>query len=243
LDVLAGLPGGEGVAGMNRAGRFLWECLLDAYDSFSQLMVANLLWFSLTLPILTAPPAAAGLYYYTHELASNHAVDWHTFFEGFRKYFWRSWLWALANLVAIIVFGINAWFYNQVKTSWAPWVAGLSIGLLVIWLLLQFFTFPLLLEQTDQRLRVAIRNSAVLYLKRPGPCIGLVLFLVPLAALSFVIPPLMIIIYAAVAAFLVNRWVIYLLEDIFKSQKISSSQIADQRLDSISTFHKGDRAK
>ncbi len=227
---------------MNRAGRFLWECLLDAYDSFSQLMVVNLLWFFLTLPVVTAPPAAAGLYYYTHELASNHPVDWHTFFDGFRKYFWRAWLWALANLIAIIVFVVNAWFYYQVKTTWAPWIAGISIGLLVIWLLLQFYTFPLLLEQTDQRVRVAIRNSAVLYLKRPGPCLGLVLFLAPLGALSIVIPPLIIIIYAAVAAFLVNRWVIYLLEDILNRQKSISSQGADARLDSMSSLKKGDRS-
>ncbi len=199
---------------MDSSGRIIRDALLEAYDSFSQLAIANILWFILTIPLVTAPPAAAGLFFYTHELAHRHPVDWRTFFTGFRKYFWLSWIWAVTNLVAIIILGVNAWFYMQVKTAWAPWMAGFFVGILVLWLLLQMYTFPLLLEQTDQRMRVALRNSVVLYLKRAGFSLALVFIVIPFAIISTIIPPLWIIITAAASAFLVNNCMIYLIDDI-----------------------------
>jgi hypothetical protein len=46
-------------------------------------------------------------------------------------------------------------------------VQGLFVGLLILWILLNIYTFPLLLEQSDRRLVVALRNSLVIYIRRP----------------------------------------------------------------------------
>jgi 4-hydroxybenzoate polyprenyltransferase len=74
---------------------------------------------------------------------------------------------------------------------------------------------PLLLEQTDRRLLTALRNSLVLFIRRPGFTLGLILFLASLIALStLVLPPAWLILTASLSAFLANKGAIYLIGDL-----------------------------
>jgi uncharacterized membrane protein YesL len=189
------------------------QALLEAYDDFARLVVFNLLWLLLSLPLVTAPPAAAGLYHATRELALRRPVDWHTFFEGFRQHFWLSWRWGLPNLLVAGVLGFNAWFYGQLQQPWTPLVQGALLGLFVLWLLLQLYTFPLLLAQQDRRLRVALRNSLVLYLKYPGFSLVLVGFTALLAALSTLLQLPWALISASLLAYVTHFCIFFLLKD------------------------------
>lgn len=204
---------------MQSAGRQIWESLVETYYNFSELAITNLLWLVFTIPLVTAAPAAAGLYYATNQLAHQNLVTWRTFFAGFRTHFWLGWRWGLSNLLVLTVLGVNFWFYGQVQTSWADWVRGICLGLMGLWSLLQLYTFPLLLEQEDRRMRTAVRNSLVFFIRRPGFSISLSLFLVLAAVVStLLLQPFWLLLTASLCAYLANRAAIYLIKDLQSSQ-------------------------
>lgn len=186
--------------------RLIWDALVDAYYEAVPLATFNVLWFILTLPVITALPATAGLYYATNQLAHQKHVTWRTFFEGFRSHFWLGWHWGLANLLVLMVLGFNFWFYGRVEASWAVWAQGALLGLMGLWGFLQLYTFPLLLEQEDRRMRIALRNSLVLFLKHPAFSIGLAFFVMLLVLVStFLLPPFWLLFTASLSAYLANR--------------------------------------
>lgn len=199
---------------METAWYVIRKGLVEAYDSYLELVIANLLWFVLTLPIITAPLAAAGLYYSTNQLAHRKQVSWRTFFEGFHGRSAAGLRWSLLNLVAILGIVANVWFYGNVRASWGGWVQGLFVGLLILWLLLQVYTFPLLLEQQEQRMRQALRNSLVLFIRKPFFSLGLVIFLALILGLSTYFRLPWVIFTASLTAYLANRCTIYLLRDL-----------------------------
>ncbi|MBN1147768.1 MAG: DUF624 domain-containing protein [Anaerolineales bacterium] len=200
---------------MRSLGHVLTLWLADAWRALWELLVFNLLWLALTLPLVTAPPAIAGLYYATNQLAHEKEANWRTFLEGFRRYFWLSWRWMLANLLVAALVLANYLFYGRFQAQWGSAVQGVFLGLLFLWVLLQIYTFPLLLEQADQRLFTALRNSLVFYLRRPGFALGMALFL--LAALYLLTRfawPTWLVVTAGLNAYLANHAVLYLIKDL-----------------------------
>lgn len=198
---------------MKTDGLWIRDALVDAYYESVPLIIINLLWFLLTLPLITAPPAVAGLYYATNRLAHRQSANWRTFFEGFRAHFWLSWRWALANLLVLTILAGDAWFYGRMGWDWSYWLQGVFLALVILWGLLQIYTFPLLLEQEDRRMTTAVRNSAVLYLKHPLFSIGLALLVVLLVAVStWLLPLCWLFLTPSLSAFLTNRGTIVLIE-------------------------------
>jgi uncharacterized membrane protein YesL len=188
---------------------------LDLYYDSIPFIGINLLWFLLTLPLITAFPAMAGLYYATNQLAHGKSAGGSEFFEGFRNYFWVSWCWGLMNIFVIVVLAVNIWFYGQVKASWADLIRGTSLGLMVIWGSMQFYIFPFLIEQKDRRLKVAVRNTLVMSLRSPLRTFGLaigVMALTLIAAQYFA--PALAIFLVSLSAYYANRTVIRTIDDL-----------------------------
>jgi uncharacterized membrane protein YesL len=191
-----------------------WEILVTAFYELLFLAAVNLLWLLLSLPLVTAPGAAAGLYYVTNELAHGREVRWPVFFTGFRRYFWLGWRWALVNLVFVGAAYANLRFYEQFSGWWVVWVERLFLGLLSGWLLLQVYVLPLLIEQQDRRQLTALRNSAVLYLRRPTASLLLLALLAVVVTLSLAAPVLWALITPALIAFLCNATMVKLVDSL-----------------------------
>jgi uncharacterized membrane protein YesL len=187
----------------------LQAVLADAFRASIALIQANIIWFLLTIPVVTAFPALGGLYYATNQIAHGRSADWRTFLTGFRAHFWLSWRWGLVNVLVLGVIGISLWLYTHVGVSWLGWVHSVALGLLLLWGILQLYTFPLLLEQTDRRMPVALRNSGAILLRRPiftlGVALGFALVAVPSV---YIFPPAWIFISASLCTYLANRAVI-----------------------------------
>lgn len=110
----------------------LTDWLVEAYHNMAELVIVNILWFLLTLLVVTAPPAVAGLYYATNQIAYEKAISWRTFFEGFRTFFWMSWRWALMVVLVAALLIFNYLFYHGFGTEWSYWVQGAFLGLLIL---------------------------------------------------------------------------------------------------------------
>jgi len=119
-------------------------------------------------------PAAAGLQYMTHELAEGEIMTFSDVWWGLRKY-WvpalRSWL---TSLIVTVLLLANVIFYARAvttHTSTVHAVAGpleaLWIALLLFWLLLHLYVFPLLMVQESPGLLTTYRNAALMVAARP----------------------------------------------------------------------------
>jgi uncharacterized membrane protein YesL len=203
---------------MSASFRVIWEGLQDAFDSMAELVIVNFLWVLLTIPVLTAPASLAGAYYMTNLLAHRKPVTWRTFFEGFRQFFWLSWGWALSNLLVAFVIYSNYVFYRRFNGSWVAYVQGIVLGLGILWLVLQMYVFPLLIEQEDRRLRIALRNSFILLVSNPGLALVLIVFLLIVAGLSVILQVPWLIITVSLSTFLVNWCVLHVLEAVREQQ-------------------------
>jgi uncharacterized membrane protein YesL len=191
------------------------ETLIDSYYSFSALVIVNLLWTVFTLFVVTAPPAAAGLYYATNQLAHGNSIGGRTFIKGLGDYFWVGWLWGIINALVLGVLGFYFWFMTESTIPLRSIVQGLCIGLGIVWILAQFYTFPLLFEQEDVRIGTAIRNSFVLLLRKPRFILSLSLFVLLLSILTtLILAPLWLIFAPSLITYLANRATLFAIKDL-----------------------------
>ena len=170
--------------------RLLWKALVNAYDTGWELVLINLMWFVLSVPIITLPATMAGLAYYMHELSHGESVSWKDFFVGIRKFFWPSMRFLLANLFIFFVLLFYHIYFTALHNNFTPLVIGLIYGIALIWLLLAPFIFPLMIEQKKPGLRSALRNSLVMYVKWPGITLLVVIliYILVLGSTYFIIP-------------------------------------------------------
>jgi hypothetical protein len=198
---------------MRSLGQVLYPWLVDVWHNLWELLVFNLLWLILCVPLVTAPAAIAGLYYATNQLAHEREVNWKVFFDGFRLHFWLGWRWGLINLLIVALVVSNYIFYARFQAKWSAWVQGAILGLFVIWDLLQIYTFPLLLEQSERKFIVALRNSLVMYLKFPGFSLGMGLIILIVAVLLTRFAwPTWLVLNAGLITYMSNRATIYLVD-------------------------------
>src|SRR6266498_5968430 len=97
--------------------RVLRDKLINAYLDLIPLIILNLVWFIISLPIITLIPATGGLFYATNKLAHGHSADWRTLIEGFRLYFWQSWVIGLVSVLLVVVFATNFLFYSFIDSG------------------------------------------------------------------------------------------------------------------------------
>jgi uncharacterized membrane protein YesL len=203
---------------VTKDGLYAW--LVEGFHNFFDILLANVLWALFTFPILTAPPAAAGLYFVANQLAHDRPVTWRSFFEGFRQYFWVSWRWALINLLVLAILISNIIFYTEMEGDIFFWVRAIFIALVLIWLLVQTYTFPLLIEQTEARVLLALRNSVGLFAFNPKYALGVAMVILLLAYLTtFFVWPAWLLFTAGISAYLASRATGYIVRQILDSQK------------------------
>ncbi len=201
---------------MRNIGKIMLGGLYTAWDGFWLLWLANVLWFVLCLPIITAPAAFAGLYYTTHQIAYGESVDWKTFFEGIKRYFWPGLRWFMANLLVAFVLGFYFLFFSSsgnLSQVTNEILSGVPFGLLIVWGIINAFTFPLMLEQEKPSYLNALRNSLVFYLKWPGYSLAFVVFNAAVIALCAWLQVPILIILGSLTALMTCVCVKYKVEE------------------------------
>jgi hypothetical protein len=74
----------------------------------------------------------------------------------------------LLNLLVVAVVVSNIWFYGQFDADWTVIVRMILSFLSLVWLMVQFYVLPYLMEQEDKSLRLALRNGLFTALAAPG---------------------------------------------------------------------------
>lgn len=149
---------------MSDAWQVFRRTLSDLWDEMYLMAVVNVLWVALNLLLVTGPPATAGLFVFTHRLARGEDASLRDFFAGFRRYFWRSWLWAIVAGAGFIILGGDVVLTGRLSSAgYVIFIQGFFLALLFLWAFLLLYAFPLLLEQERPSLLLALRNAFVMF--------------------------------------------------------------------------------
>jgi len=198
--------------------RVFWDALKDFWDELFLLVLMNIVTALLVIPVVTFPPALAGLWNTANLVTQGKAVGWRDYFDGFRRYFWKAWGLALLNVLVAIIVLTNIRFYVpgnapfEISSTLSLWLRSLWVAVAFLWLIFQMYPLALLLEQEDQRLRTALRNAAVIFIANPGFTLVLALLLLIVAVISTLLPVLWFCVTPALFAVVCNKAVRRLLE-------------------------------
>jgi len=222
------------------------RAVLDLYEEWFSLIIANLICFVCFIPglmailillglvlerpevgpmwpvflplsvvtILTGGPGLAGIHNLTHPIPHERRIDFSYFWEGFKLYYLKSWqilgLWMLGT----VMLAVNIWFYRM----W--WQQGTQIALIpvivflwviVLWVGIFPYLFPLLLEQEDKRVLLVFKNAFLLALVNPGFTMLLMALLGATLLLSLIFPPLLLLATYSLMALVDNRAIVQLI--------------------------------
>ena len=208
----------------------VWAAIKDFWDELFLLMLMNIVTVLLIIPVVTFPPALAGLWNAANIVAQGRTIHWSDYFVGFRRYFWKAWLLALLNILVAVIVATNIWFYNpdvapfEVSPTLSTWIKGVFVVVGVLWTTLQMYIWAVLLEQEDQRLRLALRNAAILFIANPGFTIVLLVLLLAVAVVSWLVMLPWFLITLAFFAVVCNKAVIHLLEPFRERMREESEE-------------------
>src|SRR5512143_1135267 len=92
--------------------------LFEWWDRISSVVLPNLLWIFVSLPLVTIPVATAGLFAAISPLVRHKPVEaLHSFFGGVRQYWLKSTLIGLADLVVGGLAVLNLSVFARMDTS------------------------------------------------------------------------------------------------------------------------------
>lgn len=163
---------------------------------------ANVLWFALSLPIITAPAAWAGLVRMSHRAHIGPTADIHDFLEGFKENLGRGFVLTLLNAFIILLNISNLTAYRQESGLLFDVLRFVWILILFIWFSIQFYLWPLFYEMKQPSLWGAFRNASVMFLLNPFFTIGVwIVILLVLVFSILLVAPWILLTGGVIAAF------------------------------------------
>lgn len=169
----------------------LGKALRDLFDEVFLLLVCNLIWAAMSLPLwavalgalaqgaplagllagvlgaLPAGPANAGLFYVAHRVTDGRAAKIADFFAGMRLYLRPTLLITLIASGGAVLIIFNLGFYLGMSSILGGLLPGLWLYLLLFWLGLALYAYPLIMLQEVPALRLIGRNALLLSISRP----------------------------------------------------------------------------
>jgi hypothetical protein len=127
-------------------------------------LVCDFIWLLSLVLIIPGPPATLALFTYANRQAHGETADLSDFWRAFRRSWGPGWRWGMVNFAVIFIFVGDIYLTGRGNlTATTPFIQGFYFTCLGIWLLIQLYALPFLLEQEKPSLRTALRNAAVLF--------------------------------------------------------------------------------
>jgi uncharacterized membrane protein YesL len=209
---------------MGSAFRAIGRSFRDWWDEMFLMVGVNLMWALLALPVVTLFPASMGAAYLTYEKVRGRRVEFDLFWKGFRRYFGKSWALGAINTVVTLLILVNIVFYLQ-QPSWLFYLTIIWLYVLLIWMGIIIYVFPLAIEQDDKSVKLIYRNAALLALGRPVFTLVVALVQVILLAASIVLSPLLLLVYVPLSNLISNHALLVSLGEVEERRsRLAASQ-------------------
>lgn len=147
---------------------------------------ANVLWALLTLPLVTAPAAWAGLVKVSHAAYTQPTADIGLFWQGFRQNLRRGLVLFVLNVVVIVLNVTNLSAYAGQTGLVVDFARAVWLLTLAVWFAVQLYLWPLLYEMKHPALLGAMRNALVMIYLNPLFTLAVLLCAALIAVLSTV---------------------------------------------------------
>jgi uncharacterized membrane protein YesL len=183
----------------------------DFYEEMFLFVPLNLLWWLTLVLVVPLAPATAGLCQLSYRIAHEQRVDSSFFKDAFKAFFWSSLRVGVLNIVILITFVVNLWFYSQIE-GWMRFITIIWIYGVILWVAAQIYLFPLLFEQKEPKALMVIRNAAVLVLAQPLFTLIVLILALVLTAICFALPVLAVLIWPGLMSLIGSRALADILE-------------------------------
>jgi len=213
---------------LRRVLPIIGRSIADLWDNILVLVAANVLWALSALPgvvlfllgsniftvlgliileVLLLGPATLALFYLTSEVSRREHLELREFFIGLKRFYKRGWAVAGLNGFFLLLAYFNLVFYSSGEVASSP-ISVLSIlwvYVLLVWLTMQLYLWPLALRMEQLKIGLLLRNTALATLKYPFYSLLMTLFLLILAVISFLLGFVPTVIFGAAFHILVSN--------------------------------------
>lgn len=174
------------------------------------LRVPNTLALAVAAVAVLPNPLAAGLQQIANEQARADGVFFSDIWDGLRRHgpiAFRAWLLSLLGTGIIVV---NLGYYGRAGGAVGLIVVGIWVYVLLVWLAMHLYIYPLLMEQEVKRVILVFRNAFVMTASHPV-FTGVVVFVWLLMLLATSLTGLIAVVGLAMAASLQQNATVVLL--------------------------------
>jgi uncharacterized membrane protein YesL len=173
---------------MKYASLALWWGIKEGFFQLGRLILLNLTWLLFCLPVITIPASTIALAYSIKIMVIDETnYSWGIFLEAFKRYFISSWRWFIPSVLMPIIFVYNILFFAVESYTLSVFIQAVNVVMLVIWVFLQTFTLPFVVDQEQPVMRIALLNGIKLLYQKPGLYVLTTMFLVVFFLLSTII--------------------------------------------------------
>jgi uncharacterized membrane protein YesL len=217
----------------------LWRSVVNCYDDLFPLVGMNLVWLVLTIPVVAVivlvltifglpaegsfilaillamilpTPASIGLHYYANQLVKEERVEFDLFWAGLKALWKRSLALFAIGFAATALLVLNLTFYATNVASPLKLIAILWVYALILWVMMQMYVNPLLVEQENKSIKLILRNAFILTIDNLVTSFVLLVVLVALSAVSVGIALLVALLTGSFLAVVETRAVLTFLE-------------------------------
>lgn len=185
-----------------KAFRVMGRTLKATWEELFLCVSASLVWWAGTLTLVFAGPVTLGLHTVANRAANYRRTSMEFFWESARGRAGRAWL-AYAVLLALLA-GIlgNIYFYLVMAggRTWSFMAGVVWAWVLVFFVMVAQYVFPLLCQQDKPDLLTALRNAGLLAIRSPLYSLLSAAFQLALLALSiFLLLPILLLTPAMLA--------------------------------------------
>lgn len=209
--------------------RMVRYSLRDFWDEFAPMVMMNLLWsltaalpvsilflvegmdlvLHLAISLLLALPAfvaTGALCFVTNQVSRGESAHWGLFSLGVRRYWGKSLVVGLLNIIALLLWASNLQFYASVlEGAWTNIVLSVWLVTGLYWALVQIFWFPMILELENEKVLLGLRNAIVMVIVSPGFSLTLGLTLLMIGALCVLLSVPAVVVMASLLLLVSNH--------------------------------------
>ncbi len=137
----------------------IWRATKLWWQHWIGILVLNMLWFFLQLPIISGPPSTAAFFAIVKRMIEGEVWDTRDMWDELQRLFWPAWRWAVVSVVfAVVVIGNFVIYQARVGGLWTT--LRLMWGVIaLLWLAVNLFYWPFWLHQTDKALHTTVMNA------------------------------------------------------------------------------------
>jgi uncharacterized membrane protein YesL len=168
----------------------MWQALRVWWKSWISILLLNMVWFLLLIPIISAPAATVMFWSMTRKIVEDDVWDWKDALKIFREHFFRAWLQFLPYLLLGFMLVYNFYAYStHAGMSWSA--IRLFWGVIIfVWILVGLFYWPFWFSQEDKSVSTTLKNILAFFQRHSfsGIVIIVVSVTVLFVSIRFVLP-------------------------------------------------------